>query len=395
MDGLLVIGLQHGAGEGSVAAAVAAVLRREGVTAGAHRVLAFGDGSADALEAFDEVGSPAVAAAQAGRAIDPGTLVSRLRAHGRDGAVIAAVPGGLLAPLTPRATVRDLAVELELAVVLTVRIGPDAANVLRLSTLAARAVRLRVAAIVLTGWPEEPDAVQRAERKLIGQGSGTGVLTLPDSPGARAEEVRGWPVADWIALRPEPAPAPAPAPRAAAPRRAAAAPSPQTPDPRPVAAAPSVALDPYEAWEAAAPTGDPRTTPRPRMMDELQAIIAVEGPIVTQRAFALYNRASGGKKLTTAARTPLSSAAHWLARESRIVLEGDVMRLPDHPPVRIRELGPRILEEVPLTEIAALMERLPRTDEAGRKRGILDAYGLTRLTARADEYLGRAAELVG
>ena len=35
-------------------------------------------------------------------------------------------------------------------------------------------------------------------------------------------------------------------------------------------------------------------------------IVAAEGPIVATRAYALYNRASGGKKLTTTARAPLS-----------------------------------------------------------------------------------------
>ena len=62
---------------------------------------------------------------------------------------------------------------------------------------------------------------------------------------------------------------------------------------------------------------------------------------------------------------------------------------------RVRELGPRELEEVPLDEIAELMRRLgggPR--EAGLKRAVLDTYGLVRLTGRADEYLGLAHGLL-
>jgi hypothetical protein len=121
-------------------------------------------------------------------------------------------------------------------------------------------------------------------------------------------------------------------------------------------------------------------------MEVMLEIVAAEGPIQANRAYALYNRASGGKKLTTIARAPLSSSLHWLAREGKIVLEDEVARLPDQPAVRVRELGDRTLEEVPLDEIAELMRRLGGPD----KRAVLNAYGLVRLTQRADEYLSAA-----
>ena len=58
-----------------------------------------------------------------------------------------------------------------------------------------------------------------------------------------------------------------------------------------------------------------RARPRGRVMAAIQAIVEAEGPMRASRAYALYNRAAGGKKLTTIARAPLSSAAYWLARE--------------------------------------------------------------------------------
>jgi hypothetical protein len=65
--------------------------------------------------------------------------------------------------------------------------------------------------------------------------------------------------------------------------------------------------------------------------------------------------------------------------------------------VRVRELGPRALDEVPLDEIAALVGRLRSargvTGETDLKRGVLGAYGLVRLTTHADEYLGLALRL--
>ena len=166
-------------------------------------------------------------------------------------------------------------------------------------------------------------------------------------------------------------------------------------------------LDPYTAWEPAA-VGDPRSTPRPLIMGTLEQVVAAEGPLTATRAYSLYNRASGGRKLTSAARAPLSSALYWLAREGKVALvreadvpwQGDdVVRMPDHPEVRVRELGPRDLIEVPIDEIAELMRRLRAAhgvdDENGLKRAVLNAYGLVRLTARADEYLGLALDLAG
>jgi hypothetical protein len=77
--------------------------------------------------------------------------------------------------------------------------------------------------------------------------------------------------------------------------------------------------------------------------------------------------------------------------------DDDVVRMPDSPTVRVRELGPRALEEVPLDEIAALVRRLRGArgiDGATElKRAVLNAYGLVRLTGRADEYLGLALGL--
>jgi hypothetical protein len=141
-------------------------------------------------------------------------------------------------------------------------------------------------------------------------------------------------------------------------------------------------------------------------MAALAEIVAAEGPIRATRAYALYNRASGGRKLTNVARAPLSSAVYWLAREGKVVLTpeseipwqgDDLLRLPDTPAVRVRELGPRTLEEVPLDEIAELIRRLRSqrglTDPAELKRAVLSRYGLVRLTTRADEYLTLAIDL--
>jgi hypothetical protein len=164
----------------------------------------------------------------------------------------------------------------------------------------------------------------------------------------------------------------------------------------------AVELEPYRTWEPR-PVPDPRTAGRDVLMPALMEIVEVEGPVLAGRAFGLYTRASGGKKLTGAAKAPLTGSA-WrlkiqgrleIGREDATTIEADdVLRATDAPAVRVRELGPRTLEEVPLDEVAELMRRLGAgLAPADLKRAVLDAYGLVRLTARADEYLEEALAL--
>lgn len=362
---MLVVGLRHRAGEGAVAAALAAVLRRGGLDPRVQKPLE-----------FETDASPAIAARHAGTPLDP----AEVRAALEDELVIGALSGGLLAALTARYTVRDLAAELRRPVVLVTPADADATNLVRLSLAAARGARLQVVAVVLTAWPDPPSRVQLDEYRLLSEVAGVDVRTLPESPAARADTIRDWPVADWLHTPPPEPNLKTSRPgtgHAGQPARTAA----------PVTA--SVTLEPYVAWEPH-PVGDPRATPRPQIMGALLEIVGVEGPIVATRAYSLYNRASGGKKLTTTARAPLSSAVHWLAQERKVSFDGEVVRLPDQPEVRVRELGDRVLEEVPLTEIAELMRRLAIEDPAAMKRAVLSAYGLVRLTQRAEEYLDAA-----
>ena len=220
---------------------------------------------------------------------------------------------------------------------------------------------------MISGWPDQPSRVLLDERKLLEQLSPAPVATVPGGP---------LPADEWAAAAPGGGEMPSP-----------------------------VSLDPYVAWEEH-PTGDPRATSRAEIMKVILEIVAAEGPMRASRAYALYNRASGGRKLTSVARAPLSSAVYWLAQERRLLLtrrddipwqDDDLIRLPDTPAVKVRELGPRTLEEVPLDEIAELAGRIRAArgnlDVTEMKRALLSTYGLMRLTARADEYLGLALGL--
>ena len=278
---------------------------------------------------------------------------------------------GLLAPTPEGALVREAARQRDLAVLVLAAPGADLANHALLTVEAARAAALPVAAVVVNG--PDRDELQHAALEAH---AGVDVVSVdPRDPEEVARTVARWPLERWLGR-----PAGAPGAPAAAP-----------------------VLEPYVAWEPTDRVVDPRTAGRPLLMSAVLDIVAVEGPVLANRAYGLYTRAAGGKKLTSIARAPLSGAAYWLAMERRLVLvkeedvpwQGDeLLRLPEQPPVVVRELGPRTLEEVPLDEIAELMRRLHAAGERELKRGVLRTYGLVRLTQRADEYLGLALGLL-
>lgn len=377
MRGLLVVGTSTAAREGQVAAALCSSLRSAGEEPVAFAAALTGPSAREdaalldeAPNVFEAAASPAIAARHAGASLDPVALAEQARAAADGGVLVAAVSGGLLAQLTPRYSVRDYARELGVPVVITAAPSPDLLSQVRLTAEAARGAGLPVAAVVLSPWPEDPGRVLLDERRSL---EALGEFTVLAPPAER------WPVTDWLESIPV----------TAAPQSSPA----------------RITLDPYTAWEAH-PVGDPRAAPRPRIMEVMLEIVGAEGPITANRAYSLYNKASGGKKLTSIARAPLSSSAYWLAQERKLTLvkkddipwQGDdVLRMPDQPAVRVRELGPRDLDEVPLDEIAELVRRIrgaTGSSEPGElKRAVLNAYGLRRLTSKADEYLGLAIDL--
>jgi dethiobiotin synthetase len=401
MRGITVVGCGLDSGETLVAAAACAAMRGTHDGARLFVTAAMGPGAeAESVlvaavsgqpfvseHVFRVQASPVIAARHSGSQLDPATLVEQARAAAEGALLVAAAPGGLLAPISEHYSNRDFARELGLPLVIAARASGGVVGQVRAAGEAARAAGLPVAAVVLTGWPEPPNRVQLDERELLTRTVRVPVLTLSEdarSAAALADAASGWPISDWAEAEPPPA-------------------DPETNGaPTPGAA---LTLDPYDAWQPHQ-VGDPRKTPRPQIMQAMLEIIEAEGPMTASRAYSLYNRASGGRKLTSVAKAPLSSAMYWLAREDKITLTreadipwqgDDMVRLPDQPAVRVRELGPRGLDEVPLDEIAALV-KLIRTSGGGGsdaelKRTVLSTYGLVRLTSRADEYLGLAIDL--
>jgi dethiobiotin synthetase len=129
---------------------------------------------------FDPPMSPHLAAGLAGIEIDPERTMAAARAAA-DGvdAIVCEGAGGLLVPLSPSWTMRSCAVELGYPLVVVSPPGLGSINHTLLTVESARSVGLKVAAIVLNPWPEEPTPIEADNRETIAALSGVEVLTLP------------------------------------------------------------------------------------------------------------------------------------------------------------------------------------------------------------------------
>ena len=107
--------------------------------------------------------------------------------------------GGLLVPLTPTYSVRDLAVDLALPLVVVARTGLGTINHTLLTVEAARSAGLNVTGIVMTPWPDDPEPIELSNRATVERLSGIAVSGLPPAtPGTLAVAGAALPLDDWL-----------------------------------------------------------------------------------------------------------------------------------------------------------------------------------------------------
>jgi dethiobiotin synthetase len=203
--GLFVTGTDTGVGKTAVAGAVAAALTRRGarvaafkpVVTGLDEPAAFGWAHDHTLLAaaarttpeevsparFGPAVSPHLAAARAGTTLDVEALLELARAAAaRSDVLVAEGVGGLLVPLAPAHSVRDLAVALGFPLIVAARPGLGTINHTLLTLEAARAAGLTVAGVVMTPWPQEPSVMERSNRATVARVGGVDVAALPRLP---------------------------------------------------------------------------------------------------------------------------------------------------------------------------------------------------------------------
>jgi dethiobiotin synthetase len=132
--------------------------------------------------------------------VDADALVAKAHAQAeRADALVVEGVGGLLVPLAKEYLVRDFAGELSLPVVIAARPGLGTISHGLLTIEAARAVALRIQAVVLTPWPDEPSAMERSNMETIERFGEVPVIGLPrTTPEALAEAGAVLPVSDWL-----------------------------------------------------------------------------------------------------------------------------------------------------------------------------------------------------
>jgi dethiobiotin synthetase len=222
--GVFVTGTDTGVGKSIVAAAICAwlVSRGEGVAAFKpvvtglddeprgdwppdHELLASAAGgrvTADRVTpyTFGPPLSPHFAAELSGRTIEAARIreAAGAAAEGADALVCEGV-GGLLVPLTPDYSVRDLAVDLGLPLVVAARTGLGTISHSLLTVEAARATGLTVAAVVMTPWSESPQPIEESNRRTVERIAGVPVCGLPvTEPSRLAAAAEALPIADWL-----------------------------------------------------------------------------------------------------------------------------------------------------------------------------------------------------
>ncbi len=151
--------------------------------------------------------SPHLAAQLAGEDIDSTALLAAAHTAAADAAagnatLIVEGVGGLLVPLAEDFTVCDLAAALRLPVLIAARPGLGTINHTLLTLQAARAAQLEVRAVVLTPWPQRPDAIERSNRETIARLGEVEVATLEHVADSGAAELAragdGLPWLRWL-----------------------------------------------------------------------------------------------------------------------------------------------------------------------------------------------------
>jgi dethiobiotin synthetase len=220
--GVFVAGTDTGVGKTIVAAAVCAALAARGEKVAAfkpavtgldeeppegwardHELLASvasaGQSAKDvAPHRYGPPVSPHYAAELAGEQIEPNELLAKARgaAEHADALVCEGV-GGLMVPLTPGYLIRDLALDLELPLVIAARPGLGTINHTLLTLEAARTAGLDVRGVVITPWV--PDDLSESNRKTVELIGKIAVSCLPpvtrDELGQAGAQL---PLDDWL-----------------------------------------------------------------------------------------------------------------------------------------------------------------------------------------------------
>jgi len=144
---------------------------------------------------------------------------------------------------------------------------------------------------------------------------------------------------------------------------------------------------------------DPRSVDRNVVSEGIVRIVAVEGPMVAKRAYDIYLRSCGIGRMGHGLKSAMNNALLHAIRQGLIVSENElpeqglifsIVRIQGTPPINLRTRGPRLLEEIPPSELQVVARYLSNrhiyryasgSDE--HLREVLECFELKKLTTQA------------
>jgi len=147
---------------------------------------------------------------------------------------------------------------------------------------------------------------------------------------------------------------------------------------------------------AGPPGNDPRGINEHVVSEGIVRIVEVEGPMIAKRAYDIYLRGCGIKRMGHELKSTMNKALSHAIRHGHVICEDEVsrsgilfsvVRLKGSPPIRWRTRGPRSFEELPPSELQVVARYLLErhsfsygSDE--HLRAVLECFDLKRLTTQ-------------
>jgi REase_MTES_1575/AAA domain len=162
----------------------------------------------------------------------------------------------------------------------------------------------------------------------------------------------------------------------------------------------NLALSNYAVYAGLA-GNDPRIVNLDVVSDVIVRIIEVEGPVVAKRVYDIYLSGCGIKRMGKELKRAMNKALAQAIRQGHVVSEDEagkggllfsVVRAKGSPPIRLRSRGPRLLEEIPPSELQVIARYLVErhgfaSGSEEHLRAVLESLDLKRLTTQVSTTL--------
>ena len=152
---------------------------------------------------------------------------------------------------------------------------------------------------------------------------------------------------------------------------------------------------------------DPRVASLSSVSDGLFRIIEIEGPIIVKRAYDIFLRSCGIKRMGHELKSTMNKVLSDGIRQGKVVAENEagrsgllfsVVRVTGSPPIKLRRRGPRSFEEIPPSELQVVAMYLAEREgySSGSDehlRAVLESFDLKRLTTQVGTTLLEILEM--